>query len=215
MHLYAYIIMLCTYQMPENEVSANSFDCGSRNLARAAAECAKSTPAMLISQQRVCVSTPLCPQLRPDIFAMHPTSSPCIVGCREVARAVAGGAEINTCCTGQPVMDLIRDTNALAGGADLEPPTTTANLTALHFACQVCFTPLTRVTQHSADKTNMDEMLLQWSVMTWTLPASHNLSHPHRPSLHLPGLVMFHIIPLGDQELSCYATHGQCFLAWT
>lgn len=56
---------------------------------------------------------------------------------REVARAVAGGAEINTSCAGQPAMDLIRDTNALAGGANLEPPTTTANLTALHFACQV------------------------------------------------------------------------------
>lgn len=61
-------------------------------------------------------------------------------GCREVARAVAGGAEINACCTGQPAMDLIRDTNALAGGANLEPPTSTANLTALHFACQVCLT---------------------------------------------------------------------------
>ena len=34
-------------------------------------------------------------------------------------------------------MELIRDTNALAGGANLEPPTSTANLTALHFACQV------------------------------------------------------------------------------
>ena len=52
-------------------------------------------------------------------------------------QAVVNGADMNACCMGQPATDLIRDTNNLAGGANSEPPSSTADLTALHFACQV------------------------------------------------------------------------------
>ena len=57
--------------------------------------------------------------------------------CREAVHAVVKGADINACCTGQPASVLIADTNTLAGGANLEPPPSTAHLTALHFSCQV------------------------------------------------------------------------------
>ncbi len=60
-------------------------------------------------------------------------------GCREAVLAVVNGADMNACCMGKPASTLIRDTNNLAGGANPEPPSTTANLTALHFACQVQF----------------------------------------------------------------------------
>lgn len=55
---------------------------------------------------------------------------------REAVQAVVNGADINACCMGPAAVELIRDTNALAGGADAEPAITTESLTALHFACQ-------------------------------------------------------------------------------
>lgn len=55
---------------------------------------------------------------------------------KEAVQAVVNGADMNACCMGQPAIELIRDTNSLAGGESLEAPTSTANLTALHFACQ-------------------------------------------------------------------------------
>ncbi len=59
------------------------------------------------------------------------------MACREAVQAVVNGADMNACCMGQPAIELIRDTNSLAGGENSEAPTSTANLTALHFACQV------------------------------------------------------------------------------
>ncbi|DBB01590.1 TPA: hypothetical protein ACH3X1_000238 [Trebouxia sp. C0004] len=55
---------------------------------------------------------------------------------KEAVQAVVNGADMNACCMGQPAIELIRDTNSLAGGESSEAPTSTANLTALHFACQ-------------------------------------------------------------------------------
>ncbi|KAA6429276.1 MAG: hypothetical protein FRX49_00672 [Trebouxia sp. A1-2] len=55
---------------------------------------------------------------------------------KEAVQAVVNGADMNACCMGQPAIELIRDTNSLAGGENSEAPTSTANLTALHFACQ-------------------------------------------------------------------------------
>ena len=60
-----------------------------------------------------------------------------VMTCREAVLAVVNGADINAGCMGPAAVELIRDTNALGGGADAEPATTTENLTALHFACQV------------------------------------------------------------------------------
>ena len=80
------------------------------------------------------------------------------MACREAVQAVVNGADMNACCMGQPATDLIRDTNNIAGGANSEPPTSTADVTALHFACQVHIP-----SSHLSSMTNMLTMFLSSS----------------------------------------------------